>query len=70
MNLFPNPAREFVYIEGLMPEEEVTLFSSDGVRIWSAKASETGQLKLSLESLAAGTYIIRAGKQSARLLVK
>ncbi|GAD08235.1 T9SS type A sorting domain-containing protein [Porphyromonas crevioricanis] len=53
-----------------MPEEEVTLFSSDGVRIWSAKASETGQLKLSLESLAAGTYIIRAGKQSARLLVK
>ncbi|KGN94100.1 hypothetical protein HQ38_06005 [Porphyromonas crevioricanis] len=65
-----------MYIEGLMPEEEeeeeeeVRLFSSDGVRIWSAKASETGQLKLSLESLAAGTYIIRAGKRSARLLVK
>ncbi len=63
ISLFPNPSSDYVYLNGLEVNDEVTIFSSDGKQINSYRNPEA-KLKLNISTLAKGNYYVeikRAG---------
>ncbi len=67
---YPNPAKDFVIIEGLGANEEVKLCSTNGALVMTAKADEVGKLRLDVSKLPVGFYIIQTKGQRLKLEVK
>ncbi len=68
--LYPNPATDFVKLEGLEAKVEVLLFSTTGVCVLRARADDQGLLSLDLRHLAKGLYLVKAGNETIKLEVK
>lgn len=73
--IFPNPARDnaSLHIENFSGKMKVTLTSSSGQVLWQTENIETSIIKLPIEKLATGIYIVTItdAKQSKQLkLVK
>ena len=61
--VFPNPARDVIYIQGITsqnnPPESVSLFAFDGRKVIDWYPDNTSQIALSLRGIAAGVYFVR-----------
>jgi hypothetical protein len=66
LRLFPNPATEITWLNGLS-NETVTLSDATG-RIVSVYTNTTSCLMLNLSSLEPGVYFFRQGNQSIRFV--
>lgn len=58
LKVYPNPASEEVYIEGLEKSERVNIYTSNGSLVRSIPVKKVQQLKVSLSELAKGVYWI------------
>lgn len=65
----PNPAENQCFISGIQKDAVITLFSADGKRCKSMKATGT-ETTLDLSELKSGIYIVRIGEQQRRLVKK
>lgn len=58
MQIYPNPARDLLYVQSLHLPEEISLFHLSGKRVYHQKP--TGQpVKIQLTELEAGIYLLR-----------
>lgn len=67
--VFPNPARAGATLRGLAPGERVQIFNALGQLVAVALAEASGALVLPA-GLATGSYVVRSGQQTSRLLVE
>lgn len=64
LNIYPNPARDAINIEGNAVIERVEIYSLSGQKMW-VHAENNEHVKISLPALAPGIYILRMwGKQT------
>ncbi|MBN1926291.1 MAG: lamin tail domain-containing protein, partial [Prolixibacteraceae bacterium] len=70
INCYPNPARDWITLQGLGKEvTAIEIFNIQGERKLYFKV-EGESCRINLPELSPGLYLIRAGKQSARLLIE
>ncbi len=70
MSVYPNPATEYVIVKGLSAQAQVRIISITGQTVRVAKAGFDGMIKINVENLAKGLYIVRSGKAVAKLQVR
>ena len=69
LRLYPNPARDYVLLEGIPAGATVAIYSLEGERIYQVEsASDT--LRIDLTQLQEGAYILRVGGETHRLIVR
>ncbi len=68
--VYPNPATEFVKVEGLPANAQVDVISLTGKRVLSAQADFAGSLELNVAHLPKGLYLVRSGKMVVKLQVR
>lgn len=68
--VYPNPAREYVVVEGVTPWAVVEVYALDGVVVLRKQADAAGVVRLELAGITAGEYIVRAGAMVERILVQ
>ena len=69
LRLYPNPARDYVLLEGIPAGATVAIYSLEGQLIYQAEAA-SDTLRISLTQLQEGTYILRVGDETRRLIVR
>ena len=67
-NIYPNPAKNRVYIEGVLDISEVTLYDLTGKMVLQRREFEDSSLNIS--SLKSGLYIIRVSDSHNAVTVK
>ena len=70
MRLYPNPAREYIIVEGTLPATLVTLYSMEGMRLYEDETDAEGTLRIDLSAYAEGTYLLRIADQTHRIIVQ
>ncbi|EFR34626.1 leucine Rich Repeat protein [Porphyromonas asaccharolytica PR426713P-I] len=70
MRLYPNPAREYIIVEGTLPATLVTLYSMEGMRLYEDETDAEGTLRIDLSAYAEGTYLLRIADQIHRIIVQ
>ncbi len=70
MDLYPNPAANYVSLRGLRQGEEVVIYTLDGEKVLSVEASSQAPLKINLSSLEEGMYVVHTSNKSYKLEVK
>ncbi len=70
VQLYPNPATDYVELKGFTPKAEVHLLTMTGKLVLRARLSAEGSLKLNVSDLARGLYILRSGKFVKKLQVQ
>lgn len=70
MRLYPNPAREYIIVEGTLPATLVTLYCMEGMRLYEDKTDAEGTLRIDLSAYAEGTYLLRIADQTHRIIVQ
>jgi hypothetical protein len=71
LQLFPVPARTTATLLGAAPGAAVQVFDTRGRLVATATADASGTATLTLPAgLASGLYVVRAGEQTARLVVE
>lgn len=71
LSLAPNPARTATVLTGAAPGAAVLVLDALGRQVGTATADASGTAQLTLPAgLAAGIYVVRAGRQQARLAVE
>ena len=68
--VYPNPAREYVVVEGVTPWAVVEVYALDGVVVLRKQADAAGVVRLELAGITAGEYIVRAGAMVERILIQ
>ena len=68
--LYPNPARDYVYIESEMEIASVVLYDTRGARIRSKDGLRSSSVKLSLEGIQPGVYFmeVRSVDQPSKVI--
>ena len=69
LNLSPNPAADVVRVSGVADGTVVRVYSLQGSQVLSAVAQQGG-VEFNVTSLNAGLYIVTAGSQKAKLVIK
>ena len=67
---YPNPAREYIIVEGTLPATLVTLYSMEGMRLYEDETDAEGTLRIDLSAYAEGTYLLRIADQIHRIIVQ
>ncbi len=67
LRCYPNPATDYVVVEGLRLGERLALYNLSGVLVQRFTADESNTLTLDLQALPKGIYILRAGQKSFKL---
>ena len=70
LHVYPNPATDYVQVEGAKAGASIALYSLEGIRLLAAEANEAGAVELDLTTLPAGSYVVKAGGKHLRLSVK
>ena len=70
VNLYPNPATDYVIVEGIAPASEVMLHSMTGELLCSMQADAEGHLQIDLTALSDGVYLLVGTGWQERLVVK
>ncbi len=65
----PNPARNYTDITGAKAGDEVRLLTLDGITLRRMRCSGEGAIRLDLEGISTGTYLLIVGDATHRLLV-
>ena len=59
VHFFPNPATSFIYVALKNKVDELTIYDTNGKRVFSKKRLPVGETKVELKGLPAGNYFIR-----------
>ena len=70
LHVYPNPATDYVQVEGAKAGAPIALYSLEGIRLLAAEANEAGAVELDLTTLPAGSYVVKAGGKHLKLSVK
>ena len=70
LRVYPNPATDYVQVEGAKAGASIALYSLEGIRLLAAEANEAGAVELDLTTLPAGNYVVKAGGKYLKLSVK
>ena len=70
IRFYPNPAREYIIVEGVDPASEVTLYSMEGELLCAMQADAEGHLQIDLTALSDGVYLLVGTGWQERLVVK
>ena len=70
LSLYPNPAKEYAIVAGLVPKATVALYTLEGQLITLLRADRSGSLQIDLTALSDGTYLVVTESASQRLVVK
>ena len=70
IRFYPNPAREYIIVEGTLPATLVTLYCMEGMRLYEDKTDAEGTLRIDLSAYAEGTYLLRIADQIHRIIVQ
>ena len=68
--LYPNPATDYVIVEGVAPASEVTLHSMTGERLYAERADSRGTLRIDLTPYADGVYLVCVAGETYRVVVR
>ncbi len=68
--LYPNPATDYVIVEGVAPASEVTLHSMTGERLYAGRADSRGTLQIDLTPYADGVYLVCVAGETYRVVVR
>ena len=68
--LYPNPATDYVIVEGVAPASEVTLHSMTGERLYAGRADSRGTLRIDLTPYADGVYLVCIAGETYRVVVR
>ena len=68
--LYPNPATDYVIVEGVAPASEVTLHSMTGERLYAGRADSRGVLQIDLTPYADGVYLVCVAGETYRVVVR
>jgi hypothetical protein len=58
ISVYPNPATDYIQISAQTPIKEVSLFATDGRKVYSKQVNDLNE-KISLEGLTKGIYLLR-----------
>ena len=70
VKLYPNPATDYVIVEGVAPASEVTLHSMTGERLYAGRADSRGTLRIDLTPYADGVYLVCVAGETYRVVVR
>ena len=70
LDIYPNPTADHVYVMGAVAETLVSLYTIDGQLLHQTQATATGEATIDMTALTAGTYILRVGTESQRIIKK
>ena len=70
VKLYPNPATDYVIVEGVAPASEVTLHSMTGERLYADRADSRGTLRIDLTPYADGVYLVCIADETYRVVVR
>ena len=70
VKLYPNPATDYVIVEGVAPVSEVTLHSMTGDRLYAGRADDRGTLQIDLTPYADGVYLVCVAGETYRVVVR
>ncbi len=70
VKLYPNPATDYVIVEGVAPASEVTLHSMTGERLYAGCADGRGTLQIDLTPYADGVYLVCVAGETYRVVVR
>ena len=69
LRLYPNPARDYVLLEGIPAGATVVIYTLEGERVYQTEAANE-TLRIELTQLQEGAYILRVGDETQRLIVR
>ncbi|EEK17747.1 leucine Rich Repeat protein, partial [Porphyromonas uenonis 60-3] len=70
VKLYPNPATDYVIVEGVTPASEVTLHSLTGERLYAGRTDSRGVLQIDLTPYADGGYLVCVAGETHRVVVR
>ena len=70
VKLYPNPATDYVIVEGVAPASKVTLHSMTGERLYADRADSRGTLRIDLTPYADGVYLVCVAGETYRVVVR
>ena len=70
VKLYPNPATDYLIVEGVAPASEVTLHSMTGERLYADRADGRGSLQIDLTPYADGVYLVCVAGETYRVVVR
>ncbi len=70
VKLYPNPATDYVIVEGVAAASEVTLHSMTGERLYAGRADGRGTLQIDLTPYADGVYLVCVAGETYRVVVR
>ena len=70
VKLYPNPATDYVIVEGVAPASEVTLHGLTGERLYTGRADSRGVLQIDLTPYADGVYLVCVAGETYRIVVR
>ena len=70
VKLYPNPATDYVIVEGVAAASEVTLHSMTGERLYAGRADDRGTLQIDLTPYADGVYLVCVAGETYRVVVR
>ena len=70
VKLYPNPATDYVMVEGVAPASEVTLHGLTGERLYAGRADSRGTLQIDLTPYADGVYLVCVAGETYRVVVR
>lgn len=69
LRLYPNPARDYVLLEGVPAGATVAIYTLEGQLIYQAEAT-SNTLRIELTQLQEGTYLLQVGRETQRLIIR
>ena len=63
---YPNPADDFIRIDGLEEGSEISIINSQGVLVKTLTLS--GDVQIPIDDLSTGLYLLRIGRQSFKFM--
>ncbi len=68
--LYPNPATDYIVLEGLAVNAQVLVLDLTGKAVITAEADFAGSLRLNVSHLPKGLYLVRSGKAIVKLQIR
>jgi hypothetical protein len=59
INVYPNPAKDVVYINSDVKDANVSIIDMSGKEVYTGKLANTGNHSISLSTLSSGLYMVR-----------
>uniref|UniRef100_UPI00404B0695 choice-of-anchor B family protein n=1 Tax=Flavobacterium sp. TaxID=239 RepID=UPI00404B0695 len=67
--LYPNPANHEITIESKQPIESIEIYNSNGIEVYSIENQQTFDIKIKINQLQAGLYLVVVNKRNTQKLI-